>query len=97
LQDSISAIEGQIGLRFKYALLLYNNALLPEELSLVQIGVVDGSTLNLEVKTELFGPNETSAAGGYRPADTANGLSLQMTQTDCASLRSSSTAEKFFF
>ncbi|HKI04704.1 MAG TPA: toll/interleukin-1 receptor domain-containing protein [Thermoanaerobaculia bacterium] len=56
LQDTVSILDGKLGMRFSYSLLRKGFPLEPE-LHLIEAGIEEDSVLDLLVKAEPFGPN----------------------------------------
>jgi len=77
LPDNVSAVGGRLGLRFKY-MLLHAGLPLSELSPLTRAGVGEGSTVNLQVAVEQFGPGKASIPVEYRPAETPGVLSSRM-------------------
>lgn len=76
LQDSVSAIGGLVGLKFDYNL-LHQGQPLPKQLPLMQAGISDGTTLNLQVTMVNFGPDVDTSVE-FLPAETSAPLSRRM-------------------
>jgi hypothetical protein len=65
LQDSVTGFDGTVGLRFSYQLKYGDQPISPVR-TLMDLGVTDGATVELEVQVEPFGPTGSSAVNTYR-------------------------------
>ena len=85
LPPEVSALGGQVGLRFSYVL-AFNNTPLAEDALLLQAGVADGVNVDLVVHVQSFGPGSTdlSSQVTFRPGQsdgqTPGRLSPQLAQ-----------------
>lgn len=66
LPDIVEEFDGAIGMRFYYRLKNAETQILVDSGKLVDSDIVDGSTIDLEVQVEAFGPEGKSPISTYR-------------------------------
>lgn len=66
LPDVEEKFDGAVGMRFCYQLKNAGKQILPDGRTLVELHIVDGDTVDLEVQVESFGPTGPSLVTTYR-------------------------------
>jgi hypothetical protein len=66
LPDIETKFNGTVGIRFYYQLKKSGIAILVDDTPLPEMHIVDGTTIDLEVQVETFGPGKSSPAITYR-------------------------------